>query len=68
VIYPASTPVGNATLVVANVLTCKKTLTVNQQAQQGLIMAARGPCGASDIKCWASTACAAATVTMVSPC
>jgi hypothetical protein len=24
VIYPASTPVGNATLVVANMLTCNK--------------------------------------------
>jgi hypothetical protein len=37
VIYPGSTPVGNATLVVANVLTCNKyspkLVTGGQQAQ-----------------------------------
>jgi hypothetical protein len=30
VIYPGSTPVGNATLVVANVLTCNKYSPISQ--------------------------------------
>jgi hypothetical protein len=39
VIYPGSTPVGNATLVVANVLTCNKhspiTFSACTEPQQG---------------------------------
>jgi hypothetical protein len=36
VIYPGSTPVGNATLVVANVLTCNK---YSHKAHQTLVLA-----------------------------
>jgi hypothetical protein len=42
VIYPGSTPVGNATLVVANVLTCNKHSQKNP-ATKGIITYAARP-------------------------
>jgi hypothetical protein len=55
VIYPGSTPVGNATLVVANVLTCNKhsqnitrlPCTQKRRAQQAshLVGASKALCG-----------------------